>query len=76
MTAHAIHYVAEGPRGKARVIENVDGTYCIQYEWSQDVWLYVTDDSDDDLGRIYFNALDRARRAARAFVRPLIKEVA
>lgn len=75
MSAQAIHYVTEGAGGKARVIENADGTYSIQYEWSDGYWLYVTDTSDDDLGRLYFNALDRARRAARAFARKVDLEV-
>lgn len=76
MSAQAIHYVTEGTGGNARVIENADGTYSIQYEWSQGYWLYVTDTSDDDLGRLYFNTLDRARRAARAFVRKVNLELA
>ena len=75
MSAQTIHYVTEGAGGKARVIENADGTYSIQYEWSQDYWLYVTDTSDDDTGRLYFTALDRARRAARSFVRKVNLEV-
>lgn len=71
MSAQTVHYVAEGPRCNARVIENADGTYCVQEEWAGGVWLYVTDDSDDDLGRLYFHTLDRARRYARAYVRPV-----
>ena len=71
MSAQAIHYVTEGAGGKARVIENADGSFSIQFEWGPDTWLYVTDTSDDDLGRLYFHALDRARRAARAYARNL-----
>jgi hypothetical protein len=76
MSAQAIHYVTEGAGHKARVIENADGSYSVQYEWADGVWLYVTDTSDDDTGRLYFNTLDRARRAARAYVRKINPEVA
>lgn len=71
MSAQTIHYVAEGAGGKARVIENADGTFSLQFAWAPDTWLYVTDTSDEDLGRLYYNTLDRARRAARAYSRNL-----